>query len=92
MSVNVLRNGLVSMDGQLPQILQDEFCHHNDWIQKAQKIEQFSDFEKSFWYNMSFYIKLAEKLEHILALISLYIQNTWIRKIISDIGMIIYFQ
>jgi len=34
------------MDGQLPQILQDEFCDHNDWIQKTQKIEQFSDLGK----------------------------------------------
>ena len=44
MSVDVLRNGLVPLDGQLPQILQ-EFCDHNDRIQKAQKIEQFSDLE-----------------------------------------------
>jgi len=58
---------------------------HNDRIQKAQRIEQFSDLGKydPFWYNVSFFIKFAEKLERILALIPLYAQNTWIRSIIS---------
>jgi len=85
MSVDVLRNGLVPLDGQLPQILQ-EFCDHNDRIQKAQKIEQFSDLGRydSFWYNVRFCIKFAEKLKCILALISLHAQNTWVRNIISD--------
>ena len=86
MSVDVLRNRLVPLDSQLPQILQDELCDHNDRTQKAQRIEQFSDLGKynSFWYNVKFYIKFAEKLKRILALIPLHAQNTWVRSIISD--------
>ena len=82
MSVDVLRNGLVPLDGQLPQILQDEFCDHND---RTQSIE-FSDLGKydPFWYNVSFCIKFVEKLKRILALILLHAQNTWIRNVISD--------
>jgi len=58
MSVDVLRNGLVPLDDQLPQILQDEFCDNNDWTQKAQRIKQFSDIGKYdlFWYNGFWYM------------------------------------
>jgi len=57
-SVDVLRNGLIPLDGQLLQILQDEFSYPGKY--------------DPFWYNVSFCIKFSEKSERILALIPLH--------------------